>query len=156
MTIPYHIKTRQRYLGKENVMVLIRASLVIAILLLTGCASSIAEDAANTARWKGENIQTIIAKLGTPNQILHEPDGHTLYIYMTLPPNTFTAPEPPVTPVIALPHGKAIGIPIPTHQPMQYNDEVNCTRTLETNHNGVVVNASEQGYNCSRIVNRVN
>jgi hypothetical protein len=133
----------------------IHVSLAIAILL-TGCASGPSQDATNAAHWKGENIQTIIAKLGTPNQILHEAGGRTLYIYMRLPPNTFTAPQPPVTQVIVTPHSKAIGVSIPTHQPLQNTDEFNCTTTLETNQRGVVMNASEQGYNCSRIINLVN
>jgi hypothetical protein len=136
-------------------MELIRTSLAIAILLLTGCASSTTPKAANATRWKGENIQNIIAKLGTPNQILHEAGGRTLYIYMTLPPNTFTAPQPPVTQVIVTPHGKAIGITIPERPPQRNRDAFNCTTTFETNPHGVVINASEQGANCFRIVNLV-
>jgi hypothetical protein len=134
----------------------IHASLAVIVLLVTGCASGPDQDATNATHWKGGNIQTIMTKLGTPNQILHEANGHTLYIYMALPPNTFSAPQPPVTTVIVTPHGKAIGVPIPSHQSPQNSDEFNCTMTLETNQHDIVVNASEQGYNCSRIVNLVN
>ena len=135
-------------------MSFLRISLTLASLLLTACGSTGYPEDDGLARWKGTRIQKIIAQLGTPDQTLHEPDGHVLYIYMSHLENTFTAPQPPTLPVIVTYRGKTIGIPTPPRRPMQTINEIQCVAQFETDPRNIIVSTSERG-DCEKIRNRL-
>jgi hypothetical protein len=131
----------------------LRTNLVIVTLLLTACATP-HQDMSNLSRWKGTSMQNVITELGTPDQILHESGGHTLYVYMTHTANTFVAPEPITNPVIAIARGKTIGVPIPA-RPTQNNGTSKCTALFETDSHNIILKTSEQG-SCNTILNLTN
>jgi hypothetical protein len=136
-------------------MRLLHVNTAIAALLLTACSAVGHQDISKLARFKGASMQEVIAELGAPDQILHEPGGHTLYVYMTRTANTFVAPALPYNPVLVTPQGKTIGIPIPPHAPMQDLNQFKCMATFETDTHGKVFGTTSQG-NCDTILNFTN
>jgi hypothetical protein len=136
-------------------MSLIRTSLLLcSILCLNACAflSDYHSNQQNKPLWKDWKNQTVFQRLGRPDQILSLPNGHTLYVYMTQPRNTFVTPSSP-TQVIVTPHGKAIGIPAPLQPPIPDSNDMDCSIVLEANQQGMIINSEVSGTNCEALVN---
>lgn len=123
-------------------MLLIRTGVLITILFLSACASTNNQD---KKFFVGQNIKSIILRLGTPDQTLHMPGGHTRYVFMTHPRNTFTTPPSPFTSVIITPQGKAIGVPTPTQPSLPNFKQPACTITLETNQQNQIIDSHITG-----------
>ncbi len=126
-------------------------TLVSAIGLLAGCASTNNNYTQTVQGWRGANINTLVTRWGNPQDQATAANGNTVYVYQTRAYPSFTSP--PANPVGVHYTGQGTPVITNTGSAVMNNDRLgglnlNCSAIFIANKAGQIIDTKTRGTGC--------
>ena len=129
-----------------------RIFLFLLLIALAGCATQhTLNNNPNNAnmklsQWNGKNMNTVVSRLGSPNETFKTRSGNTFYVYTTQ--NYQSYPSSGLAPGYATLTRGYVQVPVQENFYANYS-LLKCALIFKTNANQTIISTDTKGYNCN-------
>jgi len=121
-------------------------------IILTGCATThtVNDNPGNSnmklSQWNGKNINSVLTRLGSPNETFKTRTGNTFYVYTTQ--NYQSYPSSGLAPGYATMTRGYVEVPVQESFYANYSI-LKCALIFKTNASQTILSTDTKGYNCN-------
>jgi hypothetical protein len=119
---------------------------ILLIMLLIGCSTQNSQHYTQSLdKWRGRDVNQLLAAFGTPNLKMPAAQGNTLYRYKI---ETYSSPGGPLSPQVGVNvsrSGRPVIVSATSTNGNRGAIALNCYRNFLVNSQGIIVKAQSQG-----------